>query len=161
MDERRLEAPSVPAERSLSEEGSGPMFEKIVLAVDGSEHSRKAAEVARTLAVGMGSSVVVLNVRETLVTKVGAPEIDVTEAGEAMAEATAAAIVDAGGQARSEVVGGRAGHAAQVIAEVAEQEGASLIVMATRGHGEIAGLVVGSVTHKVLHLVDVPVLVVP
>ncbi|HUA31879.1 MAG TPA: universal stress protein [Streptosporangiaceae bacterium] len=36
----------------------------------------------------------------------------------------------------------------------------SVIVMGSRGRGDLAGLVLGSTAHKVIHLADRPVLVV-
>jgi nucleotide-binding universal stress UspA family protein len=44
---------------------------------------------------------------------------------------------------------------------VAEQTGASMIVVGTNGEHPIKGVVLGSVPHKLLHLAHVPVLVVP
>jgi nucleotide-binding universal stress UspA family protein len=37
---------------------------------------------------------------------------------------------------------------------------AGVIVMGSRGRGDLAGLVLGSTAHKVIHLADLPVLVV-
>ena len=44
---------------------------------------------------------------------------------------------------------------------VAEQTGASMIVVGTNGEHPIKGVVLGSVAHKLLHISNVPVLVVP
>ena len=44
---------------------------------------------------------------------------------------------------------------------VAEQTGASMIVVGTNGEHPIKGVVLGSVPHKLLHLAHVPILVVP
>ena len=42
----------------------------------------------------------------------------------------------------------------------AKKHDASVIVMGSRGRSELAGLVLGSTAHKVIHLTDRPVLVV-
>ncbi len=52
------------------------------------------------------------------------------------------------------------GDPAQAIAEFARDVGVDAIVMGTRGLGLIKGLLLGSVATKVLHLVDVPAILV-
>jgi nucleotide-binding universal stress UspA family protein len=42
----------------------------------------------------------------------------------------------------------------------AREHDADVIVMGSRGRGDLAGLVLGSTAHKVIHLADRPVLVV-
>ena len=49
------------------------------------------------------------------------------------------------------------GDAAEQIVECAKAVGASEIIMGSRGLGRIAGLVMGSVTTKVIHLTEIPV----
>lgn len=49
---------------------------------------------------------------------------------------------------------------AETIAKVAGELGCELIVMGTHGHGLVAGLVMGSVAARVLHLAACPVLMV-
>ena len=50
------------------------------------------------------------------------------------------------------------GDPAETLAALAEELGCDHIVIGTRGLGSISGLVLGSVTRKVLHLAKVPVL---
>jgi nucleotide-binding universal stress UspA family protein len=48
----------------------------------------------------------------------------------------------------------RAGDPASVILEAAKAEQADLIAMGRRGLGDLAGLLLGSVSHKVAHLAE-------
>ena len=52
------------------------------------------------------------------------------------------------------------GHAAREIVADAIEIDCGIIVMGSRGRGDLAGLVVGSTAHKVIHLADRPVLIV-
>ena len=52
------------------------------------------------------------------------------------------------------------GPAGSVIPEVARTENCELIVMGSRGLSNLQGLIIGSITHRVLHLAECPVLVV-
>jgi nucleotide-binding universal stress UspA family protein len=51
------------------------------------------------------------------------------------------------------------GHPAKVIAEVAAARGADMIAVGSRGLGGVRGMILGSVSHAVLHNSKVPVLV--
>lgn len=53
------------------------------------------------------------------------------------------------------------GDAPRVIAQFVTDHGIEQVVMGSRGLGTVAGMLLGSVTTKVLHLVRVPVLLVP
>jgi nucleotide-binding universal stress UspA family protein len=52
------------------------------------------------------------------------------------------------------------GDPAEVIADYAKEKGCDQIIMGTRGLGSIVGLLLGSVAIKVIHLTEVPVLLV-
>jgi nucleotide-binding universal stress UspA family protein len=55
---------------------------------------------------------------------------------------------------------GKVGHAAEVIAKMADAKGVDLLIMGSHGHGSLGSLVLGSVTNKVLAGCKTPVLLV-
>jgi nucleotide-binding universal stress UspA family protein len=52
------------------------------------------------------------------------------------------------------------GDAAETIVEYAKEKGCHQIVMGTRGLGSVSNMIMGSVATKVIHLTDIPVLLV-
>ena len=52
------------------------------------------------------------------------------------------------------------GHAAREIVSDAQEHGAGVTVMGSRGRGDLAGFFLGSTAHKAIHLADRPVPVV-
>jgi nucleotide-binding universal stress UspA family protein len=52
------------------------------------------------------------------------------------------------------------GYAAREIMNLARERDAGVIVLGSRGRGDLAGLLVGSTAHKVIQLSDRPVIVV-
>ena len=137
------------------------MFKTIVVAMDGSEGSKRAASMAAELAKAQGAKLVVAHVAEHSVGKGGgdlrADEDQLKEEIRGYAQELSSGGVEVDFEVRDEIVGGPA-HA---IAEVADQAGADLIVAGTRGHSAVAGLLLGSVTHRLLHIAKRPVLAVP
>ena len=63
--------------------------------------------------------------------------------------------------AELEITSSMAGGPAHVIAQTAENEGADVIVTGSRGHTPLAGVFLGSVAQRLLHIAPCPVLVVP
>jgi len=55
----------------------------------------------------------------------------------------------------------RSGEAAQTIIDIAREKGADTIVVGKRGNGRVAGLLLGSVSQKLVSLAPVAVIVVP
>ena len=53
------------------------------------------------------------------------------------------------------------GGPAHSIDEIADEVGADLIVVGTRGHSPVAGLLLGSVTQRLLHIASQPILAIP
>jgi nucleotide-binding universal stress UspA family protein len=142
------------------------MFKKIVWALDGSEASQRAVELVKTLAREGGASVTVAHCREFLVAP-GSPGPLPLDVGEDELHAQLQTLVadlkgegiDATLQEASAPSG--ASGVAHALAEVAKDAGADLIVAGSRGHGALAGLGLGSVTHRLLSVAPCPVLVVP
>lgn len=134
------------------------MFKSILLAVDGSEHSNKAVDAVRDLAQQSDSDLLVLHVRERLVTRRGVSETAIEDAGVAMD--LAESLKSDGIKARAEEPLVPHGQIAQEIARVAEAVKPDVIAMGSRGLSDVGGFFLGSVTHKVLHLARCPVLVV-
>jgi nucleotide-binding universal stress UspA family protein len=53
------------------------------------------------------------------------------------------------------------GGPAHAIAKIADEAGADLIVVGTRGESPLTRLLLGSVTQRLLHIAEQPVLVIP
>ena len=136
------------------------MFERILLAVDGSEHSRRAVTVAGDLSRRYGGEVIVLHVREHEVA--WGADIDVETADEArqLVDGVVRELKDSGTNVRGEVVRVPLGQTPRAILDLARDEAVGLIVMGTRGLSDWGRLLMGSVAHKIVHLAEVPVLVV-
>jgi nucleotide-binding universal stress UspA family protein len=136
------------------------MFERIVLAVDGSEPAQRALPVAADLASKYGSEVIAVHVLEQQLGRGGPIAFETTEEATRVADDAARSLKDVGVSARAEARAALAGRAAQEIMDVAASEDAGLIVMGSRGMSDWQGLLIGSVAHKVVHLSSVPVLIV-
>lgn len=136
------------------------MFEKILLAVDGSEHSAKAVDVAGDLARRYEGEVIVLHVREHEITWGADIDIETATEARALVDGVVRQLKDAGVNVRGEVVRVPLGQTPRAILDMTQEEGAGLIVMGTRGLSDWGRLLMGSVAHKVVHLAEVPVLVV-
>ena len=138
------------------------MYDRILVAVDHSEMSDRAVLAARDLAMLSGGEVWVLHLREReMGAKTGVLRIDeTTEDANAQVAASVEVFTQAGVKAHGEVRNTIFGYAAREIVNDAIEVDADVIVMGSRGRGDIAGLLLGSTAHKVIHLSDRPVLVV-
>lgn len=138
------------------------MFSRIMLGIDGSDHAAKAAEVAAELAKVTGSEVFVLHVRERLAASKGAPAADLEIPADAadLVDKTIARLTADGVSAEGKVVTAPSGQVVPEILSAADAFGANLIVVGSRGLSDFSGLLVGSVSHKLIHHATCPVLVV-
>jgi len=160
----RTAARPVLAVREETANASRPI-RKILLAVDYSAHSDRAAELAAGLAARLGASVDVVHAFDLPVEYVPytSPEGMALEeairarAGERL-EAIRRKLEETSVQA---TVHARRGHASAVIGELAEEVGCDLIVMGTRGDSGLSHALLGSVAERTLRTAPCSVLVSP
>jgi nucleotide-binding universal stress UspA family protein len=135
------------------------MFERIVVAVDESEVAERVVAAAQELATLSGAEVWVLNVAEREASKFAVPAPDMADA-HALVDKAVQKLASAGIAVHGEVAHTVYGYAAAEIISLARERDAGVIVMGSRGRSDLAGLLVGSTAHKVIHLSDRPVVVV-
>jgi nucleotide-binding universal stress UspA family protein len=135
------------------------MFKHILVAVDGSTYSQQALPTAIEVARKFNSDVLVEHVSEHDRGRA------VVYSSESPADATRLVgnavklIVESGITAKGHLSDVAAGHVAKAIVETANANNIDLIVMGSRGLSDVQGLLLGSVTHKVIQMANVPVLV--
>ncbi|MEO9295065.1 MAG: universal stress protein [Nitrososphaera sp.] len=154
--------------------GELPSFKKILMPLDGSAVSKKAAQYAIHIAKVEGAKLVLLHVIEGvkqggaigLQAKYG--NVKLVEGFQNVlrqsAEKWMSEITDAadrqGVSARTEIVPDDGTHEVGVITSYAEENDVDLIVMGSRGQSKFRKLLVGSVTNAVINHSPCPVLVV-
>lgn len=137
------------------------MYEKVLVAIDHSAASEHALAAAGELARLSRGEAWVLHVREReVIPRMGLVPTESDTESEDQLKAATAALAEAGVTVHAELADALFGHAAQVIVEMARQHDVGVIIMGSRGRSDLAGLILGSTAHKVIHLADRPVLVV-
>ncbi|HET6870422.1 MAG TPA: universal stress protein [Solirubrobacteraceae bacterium] len=140
------------------------MYNKVMWATDGSEAADRALVHAKSLAAASATPLLVVYCEEFMVPAKGGGSLPV-HANEAELRAKIehqiAEIGDNGTSATLEITRSMSGGAAHAIAEIAAREHADLIVVGTRGHTPLVGLLLGGVTQRLLHIAPCPVLAVP
>jgi nucleotide-binding universal stress UspA family protein len=140
------------------------MFKRIIWATDGSQYADRALELARSLASQDGGALVALHSIEHLGgpgSRGAYPEAADEDERQAKIARQVKDLQDSGANVEMKVVHGGISGAAHTIADVAKEDGADLIVLGTRGHTALAGLLLGGVTQRLLHIAPCPVLAVP
>jgi len=138
----------------------------ILVGVDGTAAGERAlAWLQSALPPNRGVRVVVANIQPPPLVAWPAPGLDrraveaaLLQRGQEIAGPLAARLQAAGCAARPAV---RLGSAAEALLREAQEVGASLVVVGTRGHGLLHGFALGSVALRVAHASPVPVLLVP
>jgi nucleotide-binding universal stress UspA family protein len=135
------------------------MISRILLAANGSEYSARAVRMAAEVAGRFGAEIIVFHAHEHAMGRGGGYEVETLAEADALTDRVVRELKDVGLSARGQVRSCFYGHTAREIVGQAKDEGADLIVMGSRGLSDVAGLLLGSVAHKVLQLAHVPVLV--
>ena len=147
------------------------MFEKILAAIDSDrERSLRVVAAAGELARAFGSEVLVAHVRELerpapMVVAVGRPgatrpalHLEGRDEARRLVAAAVERLRGEGVQARGQVAFSGGSTARELLA-IAHSQGATLIVVGDRG-SHVGDLLLGRVSHRILHLADCPVFVV-
>jgi nucleotide-binding universal stress UspA family protein len=137
------------------------MFTKILVPFDGSPHSQRALQTAAELAQLTRSAVHVIYAYEHLPVYLGEPNFPdllnrVLNEARDILDGAVGQLKNAGIPVTGDVL---EGPPAQAILAVTEAEKFDLIVMGSRGLGQLEGLLLGSVSDRVLHHARVPVLI--
>lgn len=136
----------------------------IIIAVDESPESRAAVICGGALCARLGSRAILLHVSHRNPLDVPPwlrddhPTAYSHDAVRTLLETDAALMHEAG--AKEVAIHVRVGAVPRVIADCATDFDADLIVLGRRGLGDAEGLILGSVSHEVEHLVDCPVMTV-
>ncbi len=139
----------------------------IVVATDGSGGASRALDVAAELAKAMAFDLLIVTVADRLlgeeVRQLARTEVRAGAVLEALAAQTlkaAEARARELGVTRIDVRTGW-GDATQSLLDIAASNGARMIVVGRRGRGQLTGLLLGSVSQKLVSLAPCPVVVVP
>jgi nucleotide-binding universal stress UspA family protein len=137
------------------------MFKLIVWGTDGSEHADRALPLVTELG-NAGATVIVVHDDEHFAGRASqfsvlAEEPEVRVKIEGQVDLLRKQGVDASLQLTRH----SGADPADVIAAIADETGADLIVVGTRGHGRVAGALLGSVAQRLLKVAPCPVLAVP
>jgi nucleotide-binding universal stress UspA family protein len=132
----------------------------IVVGYDGSDGARTALDAALDEAGHAGDRVVIAFGYD--IQKLGGEVKDYAKAVQERAEeAVSHGVHQAegkGAEVESVVI---ESHPAQALADLAKERKARMIVVGSRGESPLKGALLGSTPHKLLHISEVPVLVVP
>jgi len=138
------------------------LFERILVAVDGSSASMRAVECARKLAKLTDATVILVHAFPKTPEYLGEPNLSETiarhiEKARNLIDPLTESLQEGGITTITEIL---QGPPSEAILNVASTRNADLIVMGARGLGSLGSLLLGSVSQKVLSHATCPVMVV-
>jgi nucleotide-binding universal stress UspA family protein len=136
------------------------VFERILVAVDGSPRSEKTIAIALDMARRYASAVTVVHVREYERYEGSDVDMGPPTPAEQLVDEVLATFRAGGVEALGEIRRVSSGSTPEQIVEVAERSQADLIVMGSRGMTEWKSLLLGGVATTVVHHASCPVLLV-
>jgi nucleotide-binding universal stress UspA family protein len=136
------------------------MFKRIITAIDGSEHSYHALQYAKELAECFGADLYLVHIFPHTSDLLGYDEYENLvarreKAGQEVLQDARQKLGETSVTVHEELL---EGPEAEAILAVAETRQADLIVMGTRGLSTLQGLLLGSVSHKVMRHATCPVM---
>ena len=137
--------------------GTAPPMRRILLAVAGGEDVAPAVRAAVAAASAASSTVMVVHVAQAIFGAQGFAYVEDDDEIQATMATTIKLLSDAGIEAEGLVA--HSGPVAKTIAEIATTWNADLIVVSSSRMGDLAGALLGSVSHDLLHVSDRPVLI--
>lgn len=135
------------------------MFERILLAIDDSDESKKAIKTAVGLARATHGEVLVIHVHAKDMGFQVTDDIETRIEAELLIEAACDIVKKADVPVTGDLRAARADHVAKEVLDAAESFGADCIVVGSRGSGPLTQMLVGSVANQVVHLAHCPVVV--
>ena len=137
------------------------VFAKIVVAVGGPEHATELVPVVTGLAKAFDAEVLVVHMRERIVTSAATIEKETIPESFRFGESVAQRLVEAGITASSDIDSHRPDRLAEFILDKADEFGAELIVVGSHHAHGLAERVAGDLGKKIVHGAHCPVLLMP
>lgn len=138
------------------------MFKRIVVAIDGSKHSYRTLEYAKQLAEQPDVVIWLVHAFPHTSDLLGYDEYEKLVAqregrGQKILDEARRILGETEGEVWEELL---EGPPAEAIINVAEARQADVVIIGSRGHSSLTNMLVGSVSHKVLHHAPCPVMLV-
>jgi nucleotide-binding universal stress UspA family protein len=138
------------------------MFNTIIWATDGSEAADRALPYAKALAEGPGGTLFVVHCKELLIGRGGGyPALADEDDLQGKIRGQVSLLREEGLDTTLKIITAPGSQGPHMIADLAREIGADAIVVGTRGHSPVAGLLLGSLTQRLLHIAPCPVVAVP